>query len=350
LTVLIASVVAPIAGAAIDSSLKGTSLFSSLPSRELVNFTAALPAIAVLVFLCRKSRRLDSVATLAWISGVSVLVLVGVRFVLQLATNIIDLSANPQWIGPEFLIAIMLWPILWGVMGLVVQRGQLFDTQEVLLDEARRALQDDHEALRNRVFDHLHGTVTSELVVARVRLNEAAAESTDPQTAQKVREVAEHIRRIHELEVRRLAHVIVAAGLETSLDEALWQLAESCEGLCEVRVNIAKSYATLENRLSENALASLRLTIYRLIEECLNNALRHAQASHVEIEVTTSGSAAHPEIHVMVTNDGNVNAETPASGVGLRVMRARVGVYDGLVSAQSDEGRFTVNASLRLTT
>lgn len=347
-TILAASALAPIAGSAIDSSLKGISPFTSLPIREAVNLTAAIPAIALLVFLTSRDRRLDSVRTLAWVSGLPVLLLVVIRLGLQLTTNIISVNSNPQWIGPELLVAVMLWPILWAVMGLVAQKDRLVDVQMVLLDEARRGLKDDNEALRTRVFDHLHGTVTSELVVARVRLNDLAMETTDPRASVQIRAIASHIQRIHEFEVRRLAHVMVASGLDSGLDEAFRQLADSCEGLCDISLDLDPDYREMERQLGEDAQAALRLTIYRIVEECLSNALQHAGARHVVVTVSIDRGHERSSIDIIVSNDGLVPTDTPHFGVGMRVIRARVGAYEGTAEANVSDNRFTVRCRLHV--
>ena len=348
-TILVAAALAPLLGSLVDAALKDASPITAFLQRELTNTVAAALAIAVLVLLTRaQSTRLHSLGTLAMISAAAVFTFAAVRFLAQLSVDVLQLARNPQWIGPEILWAVLLWPILLGVLWLVSQREQIVDAQIVLLDEARRALQDDHEELRSRVFDHLHGTVTSELVVARVRLSDLAAEAEDPQLKQRLSAIAAHIQRIHELEVRRLAHAMVASGLETSLDEALRQLADSCEGLCEVGLTFDPAYAGIERELDADARAGLRLTVYRVVEECVSNALRHAHADHVDIAVTTEADGRGPMIHVMVASDGEVPELVPAPGVGLRVIRARIAAYDGALGTDVIDGRFVVRAALHV--
>lgn len=347
ITVLVAAALAPLLGTVVDTTVKGEQVLVSFGLREATNLIAALVAVLVLTLMTRLIRtRISTLRTIAWISGLTVLTFAVVRFGLQVVVRVVDLAAQAQWVGPELLWAALLWPILFTVLALVGQREQIIDAQTVLLDEARRALQDDHEELRSRVFDHLHGTVTSGLVVSRVRLNDIAADLDDGAVADQVRSIAADLQRLHELEVRRLAHVMVASGLDTSLDEALHQLAASCEGLCEVSVEIDEHYGRVDRAVDADSRAALRLTIYRIVEECLSNALRHAHADHVHVAVSAAQSGRGTDVHVAVTSDGDVPDRTVDPGVGLRVMRARAAAYDGDVQAGVVDGRFVVQADL----
>lgn len=345
-TVLVAALLAPLLGAFIDFSVKGQSVVTSFTLRELTNLVAALAAVAALFLVTRiRGLRLNAASTLVLLAAITVATFAVTRFVLQVSVRVLDLAESPQWVGPEVLWAILLWPILFTVLALVAQRERIVDAQLVLIDEARRALSDDHEALRSRVFDHLHGTVTSELVVARVRLNDLAAEVDDPAVAAEVSSVASGIQRLHELEVRRLAHVMVASGLETSLDEALQQLAASCEGLCTVKVSIAPEFGVIDGSLATDARATLRLTLYRIVEECLSNAMQHAHAQNIEVTIDARSDGT---LDLIVANDGQVSPDVGRPGVGLAVIKARISAYDGDLQTVAHDHRFVVSIRLRL--
>lgn len=340
---------APLFGGIADRSLKDQQLLDSILWRELANIGAAIPAIVVLLLLTQTRRsRPTTIGYLAWSSAVTAAVLGLVRFTLQLTFGVTDFGDRADFILPESTRIPMFWVLLFFVRWLVTQRVQLVQAQQVIANEAQRALHDDHEALRSRVFDHLHGTVTSELVVARVRLNDIAEEIDDPVARERVLQVSGHIRRIHELEVRQLAHAMVASGLDTSLEEAVLGLASSCEGLCEVRIHIDPAFADLDRHLDADTRARLRLSAYRIIEECLSNALQHGSADHVDVAVHTQPAGRSNLVTIEVTNDGTVPDSPPPSGAGLSVVRARAASHGGSVSTAVRDGRFVVTAELRV--
>ncbi len=84
---------------------------------------------------------------------------------------------------------------------------------------------------------------------------------------------------------------------------------------------------------------SIDLTIYRCIQECLTNAIRHAQAKHVTVDLDQDGGGAR--LALMVRDDGRgMNPGTPA-GFGIRGMQERVEGLGGRYEAESAPGSGT---------
>jgi signal transduction histidine kinase len=85
--------------------------------------------------------------------------------------------------------------------------------------------------------------------------------------------------------------------------------------------------------------------VYRLAQEALTNALRHARsASRVEIRVVEGGG----RLRLRVIDDGQVDPARSAShGFGLVGMTERVQLLGGTLHAGPDpEGGWTVDAEL----
>ncbi|WP_406104386.1 sensor histidine kinase [Micromonospora globbae] len=95
--------------------------------------------------------------------------------------------------------------------------------------------------------------------------------------------------------------------------------------------------------------AGLELTVYRLVQEALTNALKHAGVGAV-VELTLEHTA--DAVVVRVVDDGRgrpVVAPAPSGGHGLLGMRERVGVYDGTLTAGARlAGGWQVEARLPL--
>ena len=76
------------------------------------------------------------------------------------------------------------------------------------------------------------------------------------------------------------------------------------------------------------------LTVYRVVQEALTNALKHAEAAHsVEVEL----AFADPDVAVRVTDDGRCAGATPAGapggGHGLAGMAERATAFGGTLTA-----------------
>ncbi len=84
---------------------------------------------------------------------------------------------------------------------------------------------------------------------------------------------------------------------------------------------------------------SIDLTIYRCIQESLTNAIRHARAKQVGVEVRHDRAAALLELTVC-DNGCGMPADTP-TGFGIRGMRERVEALGGHHYIASEPGRGT---------
>ena len=89
--------------------------------------------------------------------------------------------------------------------------------------------------------------------------------------------------------------------------------------------------------------AGIGLAAYRIVQEALTNALRHAGASRATVRLRSSGDV----LVVDVTDDGRGPGRAAASGHGLLGMRERVAVHGGSLEVGPAEGRgFRVLARL----
>jgi two-component system sensor histidine kinase UhpB len=85
----------------------------------------------------------------------------------------------------------------------------------------------------------------------------------------------------------------------------------------------------------ESAIPSaLHETLYRVVQEGLNNAIRHGHPKRIAVEI---GTSADGEVVVSVTDDGSATAASPAAGgFGLLGMRERVAAARGRLVAGPD--------------
>jgi signal transduction histidine kinase len=88
------------------------------------------------------------------------------------------------------------------------------------------------------------------------------------------------------------------------------------------------------------------LTAYRLIQEGLTNALKHAEASRAEVVVRYRGD----DVELLVLDDGRGAGGSDGGGHGLVGIRERVTVYGGELDAgPRAEGGFALRARLPVT-
>ena len=347
-TIGLAAIV-PFLGSFASSMIQQESIGGVLIRREAANLSGALVACTVLYVLTMVLSINLRIARNVVLVGLLVAVTVnGVRLALQPLLGVRVREINDRWLALEIVTSVLFTILLLVVLILITQRYRLVNAQVILRDEARRALEEDHESLRVRVFDHLHGTVQSELLVTRIRLLDIAREIDDDRIADAVIKEAANISRIHDLEIRRLAHVMVASGIDVSLAEALRQLSLACEGLCDVSIDILDDFSEFDLSLDDDKRATVRLAIFRIIEECVNNALRHGQARAIGIRLWAEGAGRTHVVSIWVGNDGLTPDLAVKEGAGLRVLRARAASFNGSVTTTITDGIFAVHAALEI--
>ncbi len=92
---------------------------------------------------------------------------------------------------------------------------------------------------------------------------------------------------------------------------------------------------------------SIDLTMYRCIQEGMTNAIRHAQASRIEVVLTErAGGAGHSEdgpaqLNLTIRDDGCGIAPGTPMGYGMRGMQERVQGLGGSYAVKSHDGQGT---------
>jgi signal transduction histidine kinase len=89
---------------------------------------------------------------------------------------------------------------------------------------------------------------------------------------------------------------------------------------------------------------SLQLTVFRVVQEALTNARRHAPGAGVVVRVDGAGR----ELRVEIRDAGGRTARAPGGGHGLIGMRERVRMHGGSLEAHPTENGFLVRARLPL--
>jgi len=166
-------------------------------------------------------------------------------------------------------------------------------------------------------------------------------------TSGSLAEVSERARAIREAvghmqhHVRAMLHRLrPASPTEVGLAPALGNLVAFWRAR-QPAIDFALDLSVDDDAIGEPTLAA----IYRLVQEALNNAVRHGRPRRIEIIVRTSDIG---EVRVRVTDDGTGLAASDQPGLGLTGMRERVQALGGTlrVGARQDGTGLVVAANL----
>src|SRR5918995_547120 len=196
---------------------------------------------------------------------------------------------------------------------------------------AERMLEEIREAERNRLARELHDSTLQDIVYALQEvqvMQVVSGEDLNP----ALEATADALKR----SVEGLRGAIFELRLKETLDRSL---VFSLENLVDLNRRMARGRYELElvvgddfpARLSDKAGQELT----RLVQEALTNVRRHAEASHVRVELGLDGGLAYVE----VSDDGcGFDSERATTGMGRQSMRHRALELGGEVSVESAPG------------
>jgi two-component system, NarL family, sensor histidine kinase UhpB len=219
----------------------------------------------------------------------------------------------------------------------VAELGAAFDQMLERLEQerresARRALGAQEEE-RLRIARELHDEVGQALTAALLHLDRAQA-SIGGEPAQRVREAREAARATLE-EVRAIARNLRPEALDDlGLAAALRQLCVEAERTGVLVDRDVSSDVTVDREAE--------VVVYRVAQEAITNALRHAGAEQIRLTLKPDGDVTV----LRVRDDGQGIGHVP-EGAGIRGMRERAVLVGGALElANAPGGGTTVTLTL----
>ncbi|MCO6455598.1 MAG: hypothetical protein J5I93_09920 [Pirellulaceae bacterium] len=199
----------------------------------------------------------------------------------------------------------------------VVQRYARARTQ---LAHANGRLRDAHEEERRRLSRELHDGLGQSLNALKLRIDMLAGDGVA--TREALTDLSEEVRGAIS-ETRQIAHDLRPAMLQQSgLVETLRCYAKRLEKRSSVVITVTSTGGL-------NIPLHVQDHLYRICQEAICNALRHAAARRVTIDLRQDDG----RVTVVVEDDGRglalEHVEQPASGIGLRSIRERCELLQG---------------------
>jgi signal transduction histidine kinase len=216
--------------------------------------------------------------------------------------------------------------------GLALALGDMARSRrEAIEDEAQRRLGEE----RLRIAREVHDVVAHAMVAINVQAGVAAHRiDKDPEQARTA------LRAIKQASGEALADLRATLGVLRGDDaEAPVRPAAGLGDLDELAAGLRAAGVEVELDVGDVAAVpgSVQAAGYRIVQEALTNALRHAEAAHVRVRVGREGGA----VRVEVADDGRGAAADGArdgSGSGVPGMRERAAALGGTLEAGPDPG------------
>lgn len=223
------------------------------------------------------------------------------------------------------------------IVQLMAQQVSLFLLTEMQMQELRqvpRRVAAVQESERYRIAHELHDTVQQFLgrlpfllTASRVQLR-TAPDASDSILSQCVTDATQQAATI-----RRIVRNLAPSQLERGLIEPLQQLVRAFQQRCEIAVQLEAPAA-----LDDLTNSEIRLVLYRVVQQALDNVAAHAEATAVSLCFTPE----HGRIRFTVKDNGRGFSEQQrvqallGGHFGLQSMAARVRTVGGELAIESE--------------
>ncbi|WP_081147983.1 sensor histidine kinase [Niastella vici] len=208
-------------------------------------------------------------------------------------------------------------------------QNQLVEEKIKQQQEIAKAVIDAQEKERETLGRELHDNITQVLTTARLYLN--VAKDSPAMTESMIKKSGETISSAVE-EIRRLSKAMTEmfhkeVGLELSLND----LIENIRLVQQFTISLHFSVPD-EQQLDDK----LKMTIFRIVQEQLNNTIKYAAASEVQIAIIQKGRL----LQVTIADDGKgFDTTLKRKGIGITNIISRTELFNGRVKIESSPGR-----------
>ncbi|MBR10903.1 MAG: hypothetical protein CMP48_24900 [Rickettsiales bacterium] len=197
-------------------------------------------------------------------------------------------------------------------------------SEKVLAEQSiNRAIISTQESERFEIGRELHDNAIQVLIAALMNLNHIKEKSNDPATITSIELTKKAIN-----EIRRLSHQLAPSDLgnlaiEDSIRDLLKEMNINNEFLIDYEVDIEP-----DTWLPDE----MKINLYRIVQEQLNNIHKHSKATEIKIELTIKGQKL-----VLRTRDNGVGFQANANfrGIGINNMERRVKMFEGDIEINS---------------
>lgn len=213
--------------------------------------------------------------------------------------------------------------LLLGSLGLWLfyRQRQKIKNNEILAIQSQQevvkleALIDGEEKERNRLAQDLHDGINGDLAVIKYKISSIEPDKFSKKEKVFYNEAISMLDNAVE-QVRRISHNLAPPSLHNfDLIEAIQQFCSKQNASNSVNI----SFQYFGNRLALKK--EIETAIYRIIQELLNNIIKHANATEALVQLNNHGD----KLIITVEDNGEgFDTNSPGNGIGLQNIKSRV--------------------------
>ncbi|MES2381596.1 MAG: sensor histidine kinase [Bacteroidota bacterium] len=214
------------------------------------------------------------------------------------------------------------------------KQQRALDAHLIAQQELRnKAIIEAEEKERVRIARELHDGIGQQLSAAKMNLS--AFEATMPEDKKEtfhylMELVDDAVKEVRSISHNMIPNALLRSGLTSAVREFVNKLTIS--GDLKIDLHIVGIDTRLDN--------SIETVLYRVIQECVSNIIKHAQASHVNIQLIKYDT----HLNLVIEDNGvgfDTNKINDFEGIGLKNIVSRVLYLNGTVDFDSMSGHGT---------
>lgn len=192
--------------------------------------------------------------------------------------------------------------------------------------EIQRAFFEGEERQKKILSLELHDNICQILSAGRMFLGMYIKNNDGNNLSETMTLLEDSIRQVRELSHSIASPKIAEEGLIRSVNYLIQRLNKSQDTLY-----------SLKGSLEEDKLPhALKVNLYRIIQEQINNIIKHSKAKHATIILVQTTKT----LQVEIADDGiGFDAANLTEGIGLTNMKTRVTMFNGKINIVSDPGK-----------
>ena len=218
------------------------------------------------------------------------------------------------------------------------QKNEKIKLQKEILhqqDLATKAVMNAEDNERKRMATHLHDGIGQLLSAVNMNVSVINDYKEDETAFSKILDRTKNILNEAMTDVRSLSHQIMPNMLiKNSLSNALRELIEKSNS---PKLNISLKIEGLDDAIDQN----IQVVLYRTIQECINNTIKHAEASNIDISIIQNKEKIFTKISDNGKGFNPLKVHSRNDGLGLENIRSRIEFLKGNLEINSKEGEGT---------
>lgn len=234
-------------------------------------------------------------------------------------------------IAVSFLTLILIF----FVINLMYNQRRIRKLQKTLISAEIITLENERKRFSQDLHDEIGPNLSAVLLYANI-LETQDEENLEIKT--KIEEIVEStLQLVRTISQNVTPKYIQDKGLENSLRSMIGNFNHALNGKTQIGLEVASlptGFGEIEN-----------INIYRIVQEAINNAIKHAEAKEIRVNLQVTDN----KIFIQISDNGKgfeysgikVNGSDTGSGIGLKNIQNRVIFLGGQLNIYSQKGKGT---------